>query len=70
MTTWANRHQKGKTILDLMKTEMMGWHGHQLDHMQIICTSLQTDDHASSSSLNSNQQRLRFRHLTDQHMAR
>jgi len=25
---------------------------HQLDHMQIICTLLQTDDHASTSSLN------------------
>jgi len=24
---------------------------HQLDHMQIICTSFQTDDHASTSSL-------------------
>jgi len=22
---------------------MMGWHWHQLDHMQIICTLLQTD---------------------------
>jgi len=22
---------------------MMGWQWHQLDHMQIICTSLQTD---------------------------
>jgi len=21
----------------------MGWHWHQLNHMQIICTSLQTD---------------------------
>jgi len=29
----------------------MGWQRHQLDHMQIICTSLQTDDHASTSSL-------------------
>jgi len=29
----------------------MGWHWHQLDHMQIICTSLQTDNHASSSPL-------------------
>jgi len=26
---------------------MMGWQWHQLDHMQIICTSLQTDNHAS-----------------------
>ena len=30
---------------------MMGWQCHQLDHMQIICTSLQTDDHASTSPL-------------------
>jgi len=32
-----------------MKKEMMGWQLHQQDHMQIICTSLQTDDHASTS---------------------
>jgi len=31
---------------------MTGWQWHQLDHMQIICTSLQTDNHASTSSLN------------------
>ena len=30
---------------------MMGWQSHQLDHMQIICTSLQTDNHTSTSSL-------------------
>ena len=30
---------------------MIGWQWHQLNHMQIICTSLQTDNHASSSSL-------------------
>jgi len=35
-----------------MKQEMMGWQRHQLDHMQIICASLQTDIHASTSSLN------------------
>jgi len=29
----------------------MGWQWHQLDHLQIICTSLQTDNHASTSSL-------------------
>jgi len=34
-----------------MKQEMMGWQWHQLDHMQIICTSLQTDNHASTSQL-------------------
>jgi len=27
----------------MMKQEMMGWQWHQLDCMQIICTSLQTD---------------------------
>jgi len=27
-----------------MKQETIGWHWHQLDHMQIICTSLQTDN--------------------------
>jgi len=26
----------------------MGWQWHQLDHMQIICTSLQTDNHGST----------------------
>ena len=30
---------------------MMGWQWHQLDHMQVICTSLQRDNHASTSSL-------------------
>jgi len=35
-----------------MKQEMTGRQGHQLDHMQIICTSLQTDNHASTSSFN------------------
>jgi len=31
---------------------MTGWQWHQLDNMQIICTSLQTDNHASTSPLN------------------
>jgi len=35
----------------LMKQGMIGWLWHQLDHMQIICTSLQTDSHTSTSSL-------------------
>ena len=30
---------------------MIGWQWHQLDHMQVICTLLQTDNHASTSSL-------------------
>jgi len=34
-----------------VKQDMMGWQWHQLDQMQIICTSFQTDNHASTSSL-------------------
>jgi len=30
---------------------MTGWQRHQLDHTQIIYTSLQTDNHASTSPL-------------------
>jgi len=50
-TTWVSRHQKGKPFSICMKQEMMEWQWHQLDHMQIICTLLQTDNHASTSSL-------------------
>ena len=39
-------------ICILMNQEMLGWQWHQLDHMQIICTSIQTDNHASTSPLN------------------
>jgi len=34
-----------------MKQEMMGRQWHQLNHTQIICTSLQIDNHASTTSL-------------------
>jgi len=33
-----------------MKQEMMGWQWHQLDHMPLICTSLQRDNHAGIST--------------------
>ena len=29
----------------------MGWQWHQLDHMQVICTPIQTANHASTSSV-------------------
>jgi len=50
-TTWASRHQKGKPFWILLEQEMIGWQWHQLDHMQFVCTSLQTDNHASTSPL-------------------
>jgi len=46
-TAWVSRYPKGKTILDFNGVE---WH--QLDHMQNICTLLQTDEYTSTSSLN------------------
>jgi len=50
-TTWVRRHQNGKPFWILLEHETMGWQWHQLDHVQIICTSLQTDNHASISPL-------------------
>jgi len=48
-TIWLSRHRKGKPFWILLEQEMMGWQWHQLDHMEIICISLQTDNHASTS---------------------
>jgi len=47
----VSQHQKGKQFWILLEQEMIGRQWHQLDHMQIICTSLQTDNHASTSPL-------------------
>jgi len=44
-----------------MTQEMMGvlrWQRHQLDHMQTICTLLQTGDHTNIPSLNFSDQML------------
>jgi len=41
---------EGKPFWILMTQEMMWWQCHQPDHMQISCTSLQTN-HTSTSSL-------------------
>ena len=54
-TAWVSRYRKGKTSLDLNEARdagVLGWQWHQLDHMQTICTSLQTDNHTNTSSLN------------------
>jgi len=36
-----------KPVWILMKQAMMGWQRHQLHHMQVVCTSFQTDNRAS-----------------------
>jgi len=48
MATWVSRHQESKQFWILLEQEMTGWQWH---HMQIICTLLQTDNHASTSPL-------------------
>jgi len=49
-TTQVSRYQKGKTNLDFTEARDSEWQWHQLGHMQ-ICTSLQTDNHASTTPL-------------------
>jgi len=43
-------YQKAQPYWILMKQKMIGWQWYRLDHMQIICTSLQTDNHTSTLS--------------------
>ena len=45
--TQVSRYQKGKSNLDFTGARDSGWQWHQLGHMQ-VCTSLQTDNHAST----------------------
>ena len=49
-TTRVSRYQKGKTNLDFTEARDSEWQWHQLGHMQ-VCTSLQTDNHASTPPL-------------------
>jgi len=54
-TISVSRDQKGKTSLDLTEARddgVLGRRWRQLDHVQTICTSLQTDNHTNTSSLN------------------
>jgi len=46
----VSRYQKGKINLDFTEANDSEWQWHQLGHMQ-VCTSLQTDNHASTPPL-------------------
>jgi len=46
----VSRYQKGKTNLDYTEAKDNEWQWHQLGHMQ-VCTSLQSDNHASTPPL-------------------
>ena len=49
-TTQESRYQKGKTNLDFSDKRDSEWQWHQLGHIK-VCTSLQTDNHASTPPL-------------------
>jgi len=46
----VSQYQKGKTNLDFTEARDSEWQWHQLGPMQ-VCTSLQTDNHASTPPL-------------------
>ena len=49
-TTQVSQYQKGETNLDFTEARDSEWQWHQLSHMQ-VCTSLHTDNHASTPPL-------------------
>jgi len=49
-TTQVSRYQRGKTNLDFTEARDSERQWHQLGRMQ-VCTSLQTDNHASTQSV-------------------
>jgi len=55
----VSRYQKGKTNVDFTGARDSEWQWHQLGRMQ-ICTSLQTDNHASTSLLSFSTGRMPF----------
>jgi len=46
----VSQYQKGKTNLDFTEARESEWQWHQLGNIQ-VCTSLQTDNHASTPPL-------------------
>jgi len=55
----VSRYQKSKTNLGFTEARDREWQWHQLGHMQ-VCTSLQTDNHASTPPLSFLQARCPF----------
>jgi len=50
--TQVSQYQKGKTNLDFTEARDSEWQWRQLDQMQ-VCTSLQTDNHATTQCFTS-----------------
>jgi len=49
-TITVSQYQRGKTNLDFTEARDSEWQWHQIGHIQ-VCTSLQTDSHASTPPL-------------------
>jgi len=64
----VGRYQKGKTNLDLTEARDSEWQWHQVGHMQ-VCTSLQRDNHTSTSPLNFFTGRMPFLPPNQQHQS-
>jgi len=62
--TRVSRYQKGKSNLDFTEARDSEWQWHQLGDMQ-VCTSFQTDNHASNSPLSFLQAGCPSRHETN-----
>jgi len=61
-------YQKGTANLDFTEARDSEWQWHQLDHMQ-VCTSLKTDNHASTPPLRFFTGRMHFLPLYQQHQS-
>jgi len=64
----VSRYQKGKTNLDFTEARDSDWQWHQLGHMQ-VCTSLQTDNNASTPPLKFFTGRMPFLPPNQQHQS-
>jgi len=49
-TAWVSQYQKDTTNLDFTEAKDSEWQWHLLDHMQ-VCTLLQADNHAMTTTL-------------------
>jgi len=58
-TTQVSQYQKGNTNLDFCEARDSEWQWHQLGRMQ-VCTSVQTDNHASTRTTQFLQARMPF----------
>jgi len=59
----VSRYQKGNTNLDFTEARYSEWQWHQLGRMQ-VCTSIQTDNHASTCRPTNSVKALKARALT------